>query len=251
MGLGFGAPSRGEISSWAIDQENSNAIFDRFSGIAKWRKRLAVAAIIVLTVPYIGVGSVYEKFLHDAEENVELSLVLVPLIIFVWRLSTLRTINGRLLSGTIDRTRLCLFPDPVPWLFGIIALILGVPPLVTLLPDDDPRDPSLLLILLHVVVAIVLAVIVFVCLVGLPRIGYGARLAHPMLEPLCTMLVSIALAVKQCLFPDGSAVPADMQRMIALSGAIAMSAMCLAELTALHRLSLRLRYKGRPARSTA
>jgi hypothetical protein len=193
--------------------------------VAKWRARVGMASIVVITIPYGGPLQVAEDWLGGKLHHLELGAPLLVAMIMVWR---------ALMWRRIGRDEVPAVPLPVLRIAFLYAFAISVPASTSLLPG---MSAGLWWVsILHVAAMVWLCVFTIASIVLVLRFFFGIEDAHPMLASLCTMAITLVLFA---LRADG-VVPHHEALRIAEVGLASTAALCITELVLLYRRGERL-----------
>lgn len=194
--------------------------------VAKWRARVGMASIIVITIPYGGPLRVVDHWWDGKLHHLNLGAPLLITMIMAWRALTWRRIG---------RDEVPAIPLPVRRIVFLYAFALGASAPVSLLLAGTNTGPWWVTILCFAAI-LWLFVFLITLFVLVLRFFFGIEDAHPMLVPICTLAIALVLFA---LRADG-AVPHHDALRIAEAGLASTATLCVTELVLLHRRGERL-----------
>jgi len=194
--------------------------------VAKWRARIGMASIVVITLPYGGPLRVLEDWWDGKMHHLELGAPLLAAVILAWRALTWRRIR---------REEVPAIPLPVRRIVLLYAVVAGAAAIMNPLLAGMSAG-SWWLGVLGFAAMCWLAVFLLALLVLVLRFFFGIEDAHPMLVPICTLAIALVLFA---LRTDG-VVPHHEALRIAAAGLASTAVLCVTELVLLHRRGERL-----------
>jgi hypothetical protein len=238
------ALSHAVINEWSKYEEQSQRVLDAYGHIFKIRTRVALVLIFILTYRY--------SFLHfatalkpDAINTVYIGLFIVPGIVIVWRVMTIRRfwpfLEFRGVSGWLHSVLFLLTPPLVASIAARCIFIIG-PQYYAWLTAGPKRGLTVVPEILGDIAVVILETAVF----ALPLCCFLVRFAHPMLESIATVAITCTLGIAQFLYARGGPIPAHVERVISLGSVASISTICVAEFLTLYWLGLRLDYIPAP-----
>ncbi|HEV7495361.1 MAG TPA: hypothetical protein VGO10_16420 [Baekduia sp.] len=194
--------------------------------VAKWRARVGMASIIVITIPYGGPLRIANDWWDGKLHHLAFGAPLLVAMIMAWR---------ALMWRRIGRDEVPAIPLPVWRIVFLFTFAVSASATMSLLQSGMSTGPWWITVLCGAAI-FWLCVFMIASFVLVLRFFFGIEDAHPMLAPICTVAIALVLFA---LRADG-VVPHRVGLHIAEAGLASTAALCITEVVLLYRRGERL-----------